>query len=262
MKTLATLIRLLAKPLLLLALVLGAGFQQPRIPCGDVGKSLGAAIDTLYIKNLLLGKVDYSADSNFVRANPQYTHRELFVEKNTYAAFVQMHEAAKADGVDLKILSAARSFEYQKRIWEQKWALGGRHQTDQQKAIDILRYSAMPGTSRHHWGTDIDINSLNSAYFESGRGLKEYTWLTQNAMRFGFCQAYTSKCESERSGYEMEKWHWSYLPIAIMNTRYYARLISYTDLVGFSGSKVAQELMVIDSYVFGVSECEAKPLFQ
>ncbi len=49
----------------------------------------------------------------------------------------------------------------------------------------------MPQASRHHWGTDVDINSVEPEYFESGQGLKEYTWLQENAWKFGFCQPYT-----------------------------------------------------------------------
>ena len=55
-------------------------------------------------------------------------------------------------------------------------------------AKTILLYSSMPTTSRHHWGTDMDINSLENSYFASGQGLKEYTWLKKNAAKFGFCQ--------------------------------------------------------------------------
>ncbi|NHB68331.1 M15 family metallopeptidase [Perlabentimonas gracilis] len=212
-------------------------------------------IDTVYLRNVLLGNVDYAHDSNFVRVDPKYAYRSIYLERNTYNAFVDMHNAAAADGVDLKILSGARSFEYQKRIWEHKWALSKDNQPDIQKATDILRYSAMPGTSRHHWGTDIDINSLSNAYFERGRGLKEYTWLLENAGRFGFCQVYTSKENTNRTGYEMERWHWSYLPVAAAYTNHYARMIGYKDLVGFSGSHVAPDLQVVERYVLGVAEC-------
>ena len=43
---------------------------------------------------------------------------------------------------------------------------------------EIMKYSSMPSTSRHHWGTDIDLNSLENSYFEKGEG-KKYSigWL-------------------------------------------------------------------------------------
>jgi len=70
------------------------------------------------------------------------------------------------------------------------------------------------GTSRHHWGTDIDLNSFNNKYFESGKGKKIYDWLTSNASSFGFCQPYTPKGDHRPHGYNEEKWHWSYQPVS------------------------------------------------
>ncbi|MFM9004881.1 MAG: D-alanyl-D-alanine carboxypeptidase family protein [Flavobacteriales bacterium] len=41
-----------------------------------------------------------------------------------------------------------------------------------------MKFSSMPGTSRHHWGTDIDLNSVEPSYFLSGKGLLIYQWLS------------------------------------------------------------------------------------
>jgi LAS superfamily LD-carboxypeptidase LdcB len=110
----------------------------------------------------------------------------------------------------------------------------------------------MPGTSRHHWGTDIDLNNLNNEYFESGEGLKIYQWLTAHAHRFGFCQPYTSKTGG-RTGYEEEKWHWSYTPLSIPLLEEYKKTITLSDLTGFMGSGAAVKLDVIKNYVDGVA---------
>ena len=111
----------------------------------------------------------------------------------------------------------------------------------------------MPSTSRHHWGTDIDLNNLNNSYFEKGKGLREYQWLTQNASKYGFCQVYSDKRTESRSGYEMEKWHWSYLPIAKQYTKKYNELIGYDDIDGFKGSSLAKKIEAIKNYVEGIS---------
>jgi len=50
----------------------------------------------------------------------------------------------------------------------------------------------MPGTSRHHWGTDVDLFSLDNKFFESGDGKIWYSWMVQNAAKYGFCQPYTA----------------------------------------------------------------------
>jgi len=63
----------------------------------------------------------------------------------------------------------------------------------------------MPTASRHHWGTDVDINSVDPDYFLNGTGLQEYEWLKKNAYKYGFCQPYSPKDSVHRStGYNLE----------------------------------------------------------
>jgi D-alanyl-D-alanine carboxypeptidase len=118
------------------------------------------------------------------------------------------------------VQSSTRSFDDQKYIWEGKWTgrvevMGKRldiaFRNPLARAREILRYSSMPGTSRHHWGTDFDLNVLVNGYYESGAGKELYRWLLANAGRYGFCQPYTA---GRRDGYSEEKWHWSYAPLA------------------------------------------------
>jgi len=110
----------------------------------------------------------------------------------------------------------------------------------------------MPSTSRHHWGTDMDLNSLDNSFFESGQGLKIYQWLVTHAAEYGFCQPYTSKVEG-RTGYEEEKWHWSYLPLSGFFLEEYKKKVSNKDIKGFNGSEVASSIDVIRNYVQGVA---------
>ena len=114
----------------------------------------------------------------------------------------------------------------------------------------------MPGTSRHHWGTDIDINSLNNDYFASGRGKKEYEWLRDNAHEFGFCQPYSEKGEERMYGYEMEKWHWSYIPLAKDYLKFYKLKIGSENLNGIEGSGILPFERTLE-YVTGISsDCQ------
>jgi LAS superfamily LD-carboxypeptidase LdcB len=110
----------------------------------------------------------------------------------------------------------------------------------------------MPGTSRHHWGTDIDINSLNPLYFNSGKGKKEFEWLRDNAHLFGFCQTYTQKDSERPNGYEEEKWHWTYTPIASKLMEYYDANVTAKQITEFDGSD-ALPFSEIRKYVFGIS---------
>jgi LAS superfamily LD-carboxypeptidase LdcB len=110
----------------------------------------------------------------------------------------------------------------------------------------------MPGTSRHHWGTDIDLVSVDPTYFDSGQGKKIYEWLFSHAREYGFCQVYSNKEETGRTGYSMEKWHWSFMPIANSYLSAYRQLINFSDIKGFSGDKLVSKLDVIEKYVAGL----------
>ncbi|MBX2956413.1 MAG: M15 family metallopeptidase [Cyclobacteriaceae bacterium] len=206
-------------------------------------------------KNYLLGKFNPYQDARFVQLADQYTGgsaKGAYLRKETYEAFIRMAEAAKADGVNLIIISATRNYFQQKAIWERKWMAEASIKNEADRAKKILLFSSMPGTSRHHWGTDMDLNDLNNEYFDSGEGLKIYEWLKAHAHEYGFCQPYTSKVNG-RTGYEEERWHWSYTPLSIPLLEAYKNTIKLTDIKDFLGSDTATKLDVIVSYVDGVA---------
>ncbi|MEM6800826.1 MAG: M15 family metallopeptidase [Bacteroidota bacterium] len=220
-------------------------------------------------QDLLLGRFDPAKDTSFEKLTSTHAAGSAlgaYLNKECLAKFKEMHAAAKAEGITLTIRSATRNFFRQKQIWEAKWTgarkVGGKNLSKSlpdpaERASEILLFSSMPGTSRHHWGTDLDINSFENSYFESGKGLKEYTWLKTHAATYGFGQPYTSKGEDREFGYEEEKWHWSYLPIAKKYLAAYGRQIEIEDIKGFKGAEVAEELKVIERYVFGIApECK------
>ena len=150
-------------------------------------------------------------------------------------AFVAMQAAARADGIDCQITSGYRSFATQLNIWQRKW-LGQRTIVDDhEQVVDItrisdvtklhaiLRYSALPGASRHHWGTDIDVYDAQavaqtghtlqlvaSEYAEHGVCHALSQWLDSHAHRFGFIRPYAK----DTGGIGVEPWHLSYAPVA------------------------------------------------
>ena len=212
------------------------------------------------IKNFLMGKFQLNEHSNFVLVDKKYHNKdEMYLQKETLESFIKMREAAEKDGINLTIVSGTRNFNSQKGIWERKYK---DHKTEGLSDIEnikkIMLWSAMPSTSRHHWGTDIDINGLDK-YFDgkNEKANKEYEWLVVNAPKFGFCQVYTEKGEGQRqTGYNEEKWHWSYMPLSSEYLKKYKELITYTDINGFSASEFAKELDIIKKFVFGIGvEC-------
>lgn len=182
------------------------------------------------------------------------------LEVNTYKAFKKMEAAAKRDGIYLKIVSAYRGFERQKLIWNNKYEkFTNDFSLEPKKAIsEIIRFSTVPGTSRHHWGTDIDIidgnfpdeeNVLVSEKFEKdGLFYKLKNWLDNNSENFGFYLTYTN--DKNRKGFEFEPWHYSYKPVSV---KYYRALIK-TDLkkiiksLDINGSDYFDESF-IDTYI-------------
>ena len=150
-----------------------------------------------------------------------------------------MCQAAKADSIDLEIVSGFRNFDRQLNIWNAKF-LGNRPVKDlsnntlnltnvsaQQKIEAIMLYSALPGASRHHWGTDIDVYSPSMLaknrelqlepweYDATGPFAQLYDWLENNARQFGFYFPYSEY----RGGVAPEPWHLSFFPLADIYTK-------------------------------------------
>lgn len=208
-----------------------------------------------YTKAELLGDVVPARHPDFSQVHRRFTNREdAYLRMEVYDAFRQMWEAAQKEGINLVIISAARNRAYQKGIWNRKWLTYGG--PDSTRAERILQYSSMPGTSRHHWGTDFDLNALENSYFEAGEGARIYRWLCDNAHQYGFFQPYTAFNAYRDAGYREEKWHWSYYPLAQRFQRAYNHVVNYEDLTGFTGSEYARPLDVINDYVNGVAAPE------
>ena len=210
-------------------------------------------------KDFLRGLNKFSEDSSFVQMDKKYTYQRApynYMNREAYQAFEKMWEAARQDGIRLVILSCARNFWIQRFVWIKKWnesslPLGiGR-------AKSLLKYSAPPGASRHHWGTDMDLNNKSFDYWRSSAGKKVYKWLCENAHKYGFYQPYSAKGAPgsglREVGHEEEKWHWSYYPLASIFMQEYADIMTEEDIKGFSGDKYTSTLDIINNYVLGVA---------
>lgn len=138
-----------------------------------------------------------------------------------------IHAAAHA-GLTCRIASGFRSFERQLAIWNRKMSgdvpiydenkrLIEKSQPDQERVNAILKWSALPGASRHHWGTDFDVFDpsllpkdtsllLEPWEYYSGHQAEFYQWLSQHAHQYGFYFPYNK----ERGGVACEPWHISH----------------------------------------------------
>jgi len=154
-----------------------------------------------------------------------------------YAAatsFLAMRDAAARAGIDLAAASSFRDFDRQLHIWNAKWRgerplldragrpLDAASLDDAARIDAILCWSALPGGSRHHWGTDCDV--IDAAALPEGYRVQlvpeEYApggvferltpWLDENMGRFGFYRPYVAA----QGGAGVEPWHLSYWPVS------------------------------------------------
>jgi LAS superfamily LD-carboxypeptidase LdcB len=172
-------------------------------------------------------------------------------------ALLAMAVAAREDGIELAVVSSFRDFERQMAIWNGKYR-GERPLLDRSgRAFDratldesslveaILLWSALPGASRHHWGTDLDVVDAASgpqgyrprltAEEFGARGVfaKLDGWLGANMRRFGFFRPYAR----DLGGVLPEPWHLSYAPVAVealetLTVEVLAEAIAGSDLCG------------------------------
>lgn len=159
------------------------------------------------------------------------------VHRDAVEPFLELRAAAAKEGFDLAIDSGFRSFERQLSIWNRK-ATGQLAVLDSQaRPLDIarlkprelvfaiLRWSALPGASRHHWGTDLDVSdrAAKPAGYEIQQVPEEveaggmfgplHQWLDRRiaaGAAFDFFRPY----DADRGGVAPERWHLSYGPVA------------------------------------------------
>jgi len=156
------------------------------------------------------------------------------LHRDVVEPFLRLRAAARQDGIDLVPVSSFRDFARQVSIWNAK-CQGERELLDRnglpldalalsedRRVEAILHWSALPGASRHHWGTEIDVidaaalpagepvRLVTAEYAEGGRFAHLDRWLERSAAECGFYRPY----RRDRGGVQPEPWHLSYAPVA------------------------------------------------
>jgi LAS superfamily LD-carboxypeptidase LdcB len=192
------------------------------------------------------------------------------LRKEPWNAYQEMRFEAEKEGIKMWCTSAYRSFEYQKGIWNNKFITIKKQSPNlscEQILDKITEYSSLPGTSRHHWGTDIDIidsfgypneNPLKKENFELGGEYQFFAyWLSQNASKFGFYLTYDNN--PKRTGFAYEPWHYSYAPLSKMYIKIFKE-IDYSlkiDHFKIKGNECINKVFLqkyYEKYVFGINE--------
>lgn len=159
---------------------------------------------------------------------------DCLLQREAAAAFCAMRDAALGAGIALEAASAFRDFARQRDIWNAKFrgerplldAAGrplGTATLDEAHRIDaILLWTALPGASRHHWGTDLDVidrralpaghrvQLVRNEYAPGGVFEALTAWLDRHMRRYGFYRPYTAASR----GTAPEPWHLSFAPVA------------------------------------------------
>ncbi len=199
-----------------------------------------------FIKTSILGGIALGVLPQFAFQNSGLTYEELIgkgtpklygdgfqIRKEAYDAFMNMKSAALKDHISIQVVSSYRNFAHQNRIWERKYKNFTQQGLSPEKAIEkIIEYSTIPGTSRHHWGTDMDLidgnvaqpkNVLSPSHFEgNGNYVKLKKWMDQHSQEFGFYLAYTN--HPDRKGFKYEPWHYSYKALSCDYLQEYKKL--------------------------------------
>lgn len=140
-----------------------------------------------YINGILIVNKTYSLPSDYA---PGINHTALY--------YLHMLQAdAKAVGIDIPVISAYRSYETQKALFDSYYAKDG------DKADT---YSARPGHSEHQTGLAFDVGAIDDNYGDTIGG----KWLYNNCANYGFIIRYL-KGKEDITGYKYEPWHIRYV---------------------------------------------------
>lgn len=175
----------------------------------------------------------WSTDELLGKKRPTLIGNNFNLRKEAAAAFEKMRTAARKDGIEIYSMSSYRSFYRQQGIWNRKYTrYKAQGLSEAQIVSKIIEYSTYPGTSRHHWGTDLDVvdtkkttpsDPLSARHFRKGGHYEKlHFWMLENASKYGFYLSYTN--ESSRKGFKYEPWHYSYKPEAVPMLKSYLNL--------------------------------------
>jgi D-alanyl-D-alanine carboxypeptidase len=130
--------------------------------------------------------------------------RARHLEPTAARQWSAMREAATADSIELLLVSAFRSVDYQRAIFDRKLS-------QRVPLEEILRVNAAPGYSEHHTGRAVDLATRGCPPLtEPFEATDAFQWLTANGGRFDFAMTYP---RDNPYGIVYEPWHWAMAPL-------------------------------------------------
>lgn len=162
-----------------------------------------------YIDGYLVANKTYSLPSSYTGGTSTKG-----LTKEVYNAFLDMQQAATAANINIYVQSGYRSYDTQKRLYNNYVARDGKAAAD--------TYSARPGNSEHQTGLAFDVcsNGYPNACINDGyHNTEPARWLSANAYKYGFILRYPKGKENE-TGYKYESWHFRYVGIDLASKLY------------------------------------------
>jgi len=141
----------------------------------------------------------YTEPNDLVSIGLDVFDRPQSLASKTAGKWHDMRLAASSESVELLVVSAFRSVDYQASIIQKKLLNG-------QLIEDILKTNTAPGHSEHHSGRALDLTALHCKVLsEEFEQTNAFRWLTENAHAFGFTLSYP---RHNKWGMIYEPWHW------------------------------------------------------
>lgn len=177
---------------------------------------------------LILVNRNHALNSDYIPANltkpnikfvSSATDEEKMMQGEAAKALEQLFKGAKKENINLYGVSAYRSYELQKQVYDQRVKKVGQKQAD--------KYVAHPGQSEHQTGLAIDLTNEqgNENKLKMDFGLtKEGKWLKSNAQNYGFIMRYPIEKESI-TGYSYESWHIRYVGVSAAKIIYNKQMV-------------------------------------
>lgn len=129
-------------------------------------------------------------------------------------AFINMKNAAAAEGVDLMLCSGYRSVEYQQSLFDaekQKWLDKGNSEEEAYNQAKTV--VAVPGYSEHNSGLAADIVTPKHQNLDEAFGKTDAAkWLFEHAPEYGFILRYPENKQAI-TGIIYEPWHYRYVGV-------------------------------------------------
>ena len=216
--------------------------KRPELSMPDVVYTVNLGLDAPFYENVTVISNPYDRmvlvnkynqlpydfkQTNLVTMDRKYTAgaKQYLLGKEAYDSFTRMADAARSEGVTLRVISAYRTESYQRNLYNKKVRATGQTNAD--------NYSAKPGFSEHQTGLAVDINSTNASFDKTGA----YKWLENHAHEYGYILRYP-KGGKWITGYEYEPWHYRYVGVEAAKTikaedityeQYYAKYVAVNE---------------------------------